>query len=292
VELADAKAQFLGRWRDYLGATAKTLATYSWALNKLTEIPTTPDDIMELIAGQDTLTASSKLQMWRCLRVFFQWVSATYEVPDPMAGLAPPKAQASFPRTLQGWELDLLLTHTQPMRDKAIVTLAADTGCRIGELASLTWRGVGAETITVTGKTGPRTVPMSPLARERLTGLGDDEYVWVGRRGPLSRSGLEQVVRRALARAGFQTPKAGPHLLRHTFATLYIKGGGDIFTLQRILGHASVQSTQVYVNMNPRDLIEAHRKWSPLAQMELPGLGDEGTTRRLPLVDAADADGD
>jgi len=291
VELADAKARFLRRWRDYRGATAKTLATYSWALNKLTEIPSTPDDVMELIAAQDTLTASSKLHLWRCLRVFCHWTSATYAVPDPMVGLAPPKARVGFPRSLEVWELDLLLTQTRPARDLAIVTLAADTGCRLGEIAELTWRDVGSETITVSGKTGPRTVPMSPPARARLIGLGDDEHVWLSRTGrPLTRSGVEQVVRRALARAGFRPPKAGPHLLRHTFARLYVLAGGDTFTLQRILGHASVRSTQVYVNMNPRDLIEAHRKWSAVGQMELPGLEDEGTARRLPLVDAADAD--
>ncbi len=293
VELAEAKARFLRRWRDYRGATGNTLANYSWALEKLTAIPSSPDDIVELIGAQELLAGTSRLQLWRCLRVFCQWLSATYEVPDPMAGLLPPKARVGYPRSLELWELDLLITQTRPARDQAIVTLAADTGCRLGEVSELTWRDVGSETITVSGKTGPRTVPISPVARDRLTGLGDDEHVWIGRSGrPLTRSGVEQVVRRALARSGFRPPKAGPHLLRHTFAKLYVLGGGDAFTLQRILGHASVRSTQVYVNMNPRDLIEAHRKWSAVGQMGLPGLGDDGTARGRPLVDAADGDGD
>lgn len=292
MELADAKARFLRRWRDYRGATEATLANYSWALQKLPSIPTTPDDIIDLISAQH-LAPSSRRQLWVSLRVFCQWMSATYEVPDPMAGLKPPRARPEFPRSLEVAELDLLLTLTRPARDLAIVMLAADTGCRLGELADLTWRDVGSETITVSGKTGPRTVPVGDRARQALTGLGDDQNVWIGRGGrPLTRSGVEQVVRRSLARAGFRPPKAGPHLLRHTFAKLYVMAGGDAFTLQRILGHASVRSTQIYVSMNPRELIEAHRKYSAVGQLALPGLGPEGTTSGLPLVDAAEGDGD
>ena len=292
MELTEAKARFLRRWRDYRGATESTLANYSWALEKLPSLPATADDIVDLIGAQH-LAPSSRRQLWVSLRVFCQWMSATYEVPDPMAGLKPPKARPEFPRSLEVSELDLLLTLTRPARDLAIVMLAADTGCRLGELANLTWRDVGSETITVSGKTGPRTVPVGQRAREALTGLGDDQDVWIGRGGrPLTRSGVEQVVRRSLARAGFRPPKAGPHLLRHTFAKLYVMGGGDAFTLQRILGHASVRSTQIYVNMNPRELIEAHRKYSAVGQLTLPGMEAEGTTRLLPLVDAVDGDGD
>lgn len=89
--------------------------------------------------------------------------------------------------------------------------------------------------------------------------------MWVGRRGPMTTSGISLTIRRLLYQAGIMPPKAGPHTLRHTFALHYIMRGGDVFSLQRILGHRSVETTMIYVNMSADHLVAQHSRYSPMA---------------------------
>jgi len=150
-----------------------------------------------------------------------------------------------------------------------MIALVLDTGIRIGELAGLRWQHLTGGTIHVSGKTGERIVPISTHVRQALVGLGDGDHVWTGRKGPLTRSGVAQVVRRALYRAGLRPPKAGPHMLRHTFGRHYIMAGGDVFSLQRIMGHRDVSTTMMYVHLSTADLEAQHAKYSPVRALDL-----------------------
>lgn len=145
-----------------------------------------------------------------------------------------------------------------------MVALLLDTGVRLGELASLTWAGVGKGSVTVSGKTGMRTVPISQRTQEMLVGLGNIESLWVGRKGPLSYDGVHIALRRLVRRAGVSGKKQGPHTFRHTFATEYLRGGGSLWTLQRILGHTSITVTQAYLHLVHDDLAVGHETFSPL----------------------------
>ena len=84
---------------------------------------------------------------------------------------------------------------------------------------------------------------------------------------PLTRWGIQKIVRRVAQRAGLQT-RCSPHILRHTFARAFLTNGGDVFSLQRILGHspASLDITQRYVELLDEDLREVHRRASPMDQ--------------------------
>ena len=141
-----------------------------------------------------------------------------------------------------------------------------DTGLRVGELASLTRDRLKPNALMVNGKVGERVVPVSSNVYQLLARQGDEEHVWIGAKGQLSRWGLQQMVRGCMRDAGFRPPKIGPHMLRHTFGVQYMMNGGDMFSLQRILGHKKVESTMLYVEMSNLMVAEQHRKFSPMAR--------------------------
>ncbi len=130
-----------------------------------------------------------------------------------------------------------------------VMLLVMDSGLRLGELASLRWPAIKDDHLVVRGKVGDRVVPVSRVVREQLEGHGDGYYVWIGKRGPMSRSGIQTAFKRMFMRSGIGTRKAGPHTLRHTFGTWYISAGGNVFALQEIMGHTRIAATQPYVTL-------------------------------------------
>lgn len=100
-----------------------------------------------------------------------------------------------------------------------------------------------------------------------------DEFVFLSQRGgPLSVSGILQMIKRVSARAGLEDRRVYTHLIRHTFGTYYVKQGGDALTLQELLGHSSLATTRIYVHMGNQDLKEAHGKFSPVGRMVEMGM--------------------
>lgn len=256
----------------YLSLAPKTLSAYQWALRKLQAahrtIPTRAEALVKLIADQD-LGQESKHDLWRVLRRLYRWLSARHRVANAMADVPPPRRRKRLPRTLEASEIARLLQVTRERRDRAMLALLLDTGIRIGELANLRWTDVQPGAVRVDGKTGQRVVPVSPNVLQLLLGLGDGDHIWVGRKGPLTWSGVNQAVRRALYRAGISGSKSGPHMLRHTFGTAYIRDGGNIRVLQEIMGHQDLKTTMIYVHLAGRDLSADHARHSPLRALDL-----------------------
>ena len=108
---------------------------------------------------------------------------------------------------------------------------------------------------------------MSSNVRDLINEQGRGDYIWWGEQGPLTESGLQRIVRVTMERSGLKPPKLGPHLLRHTMATLYMEMEGDIYSLQRILGHSSVETTMLYVHLSIVSLQKEHEKRSVVARM-------------------------
>ena len=128
---------------------------------------------------------------------------------------------------------------------------------------------IGPDGVLVSGKTGDRIVPIIPKVLELLERQGGERGLWIGRYGKLTTWGLQQIVRGSMRKAGFHPPKIGPHTLRHTFGVQYIISGGDIFSLQRIMGHTNVKSTMIYVQMSTSHISEQHQKFSPMADVSI-----------------------
>lgn len=188
---------------------------------------------------------------------------------NPMEKLDPLPRRRTLPRVLTRYEVGCLLDAAESRRDRALIQLPLDNGLRVGEIASLRWPGIGLDYAEVDGKTGKRRVPLSPSTKRLLLGLGDGEHVWTGRFGPLTRNGVQKVYRDLFAAAGLVGPKLGPHTLRHTFGTWYIRGGGNVKMLQEILGHSRLETTMLYIHLAGVDVAADHARHSPLRSLGL-----------------------
>jgi len=266
MKTESATREFLNSCRAR-GLSSRTIAWYETLLyrfgNDYPKLPTNTRDIesfLGAIGGSD----ETRHGYYRTLRVFYGWASKRLGVDNPVVNITAPVRRKKRPRTLSLAELGWLLAAPLSSRDRALVTLLVDTGIRIGEAVHLTIDDIGEETILVDGKTGQREVPISEETRRQLSELGATGYLFTGPRGPLSESGALQAIHRAMTSAGISGKKLGPHTLRHTFGRQYIVAGGDLVSLQRIMGHAQISTTRIYVDLDLRDVLSQHHRFSPL----------------------------
>ncbi len=303
LRLSDAWADALRLYErdlDTRGASSNTKRAYRADLRQLAEWAgerkLEPGDIdyswLRRFAAAISSEGAAKSTVGRKLaavRSFFDHLVAVGKVPQNPAELLPsPKREARLPRTLSRDEIDALLERipaTEPLdaRDRAMFELTYSCGLRCEEIVSLDLDSVDfdGEALRVTGKGNKtRIVPIGEpaqrwleryLARARpvLSAAGesrrDPSAVFLSRRGRrLSASD----VRRRLARRVQDAAIAGgvsPHALRHSFATHLLEGGADLRSIQELLGHASVSTTQVYTRVDPTRLRSQYRNAHPRA---------------------------
>jgi len=237
-----------------------------------------------LLATQSTrarpLAPNSLAGRVRTLRAFAAWVQHELQLGShPLAGLPIPEVPDVLVPSLTAPEMRSLLAvddrSSDVPRDRTIVLLMLDTGIRLGELVALS---IGDVDLTegrcrVMGKgSKEHAVPLCGRARRAIRtsllargSLAADDPLFVGRRGDrLTLRSVQQLVRR-LARSAGLTQRCSPHVLRHSFARAFRANGGDVFSLQRILGHSpsSLQVTRRYVRLLDDDLRAVHRRVSP-----------------------------
>jgi site-specific recombinase XerD len=157
-------------------------------------------------------------------------------------------------------------------RERALALVFLDTGLRLSELASLRVGDVRPDgTLHVMGKGAKeRIVPIGSTARRGLVRylatrdglLPTDPLFTSRRRTGLTARGVQQAIARLGRRAGVGT-RCSPHTFRHTFARGYLVNGGDVFSLQQILGHTTLDMVRRYVTLSEADLVARHRSASP-----------------------------
>ena len=225
-------------------------------------LPDGPEPLEAVLAGL-TVGDETRRDVWSSFRQMYRWAAGRLGVTNAMAVVERPLVRRKEVRTLSQLEVDqLLFANQRRRRDYALLLLLLDTGARVGEVATLGWRDVRPSSVRLTGKTGGREVPISATTTRALYDLGGE--LWIGRRGGrLTVGGVQKAVQRCLRRAGL---RGGPHLLRHTFGRLYIMAGGDVFSLQRILGHRQISTTRRYVDLDLRDVTAQHALFSPVAR--------------------------
>ena len=210
--------------------------------------------------------------------------------PNPAADLAVPRVPRGLPKALREDEVEALLASVVgddavARRDRAILEVLYGTGLRISELVGLSLADVdlGGGLLRAYGKgSKERIVPVGrfaadaldrwladggrpELAPERWARRGDAEAVFLNMRGGrLSRQGAWGVVRKAGERVGL-ADRLSPHVLRHSCATHMVDHGADIRTVQELLGHASISTTQVYTLVSTERLMSVYRAAHPRA---------------------------
>jgi integrase/recombinase XerC len=183
---------------------------------------------------------------------------------NPFDGVASPKLDKPLPHALPARSMAAAIDSIDTsaptgLRDRAIVETLYATGLRVSELASLSTRDAAGDTIVVKGKGGKvRMVPLGRPAqraleaylsrgRPDLAGEGAGTALWVGARGgPMGPRDLRRSVKRHLA--------TFPHAVRHSFATHLLEGGADLRTVQDLLGHTDLATTQIYTAVTRRHL--------------------------------------
>ncbi len=275
-----AKNNFLEAKQDL---SPRTLEQYSQALAHLErecpKMPKKPEPIRRALNNLPTIWV--KDAYWRVWKAFFRWCDHEYGTPNVMGRVERPKRPDIEMKALELEQLALVLAAAHNARDKAIVALALDSGVRASEFGHLRVDDIGSETIRLWGKGRKQTrVPISPETYYLIElllqqdGQNPRELVFPGLNGqPLSRFAVYRVVRQCMDKAGIRGPKRGPHCLRHSLGMNYIADGGNPFTLKRVMRHRNISTTEKYVNLALRTVVEQHHQHSPLREALLGAQG-------------------
>lgn len=262
----------------------------------------TRQDVEDYVADLDGAGESgrSKARRLASIHAFHRFALAQQAVAsDVAATVKAPKGAGTLPDVLTVDEVARLLEAVpQPggagvagvedavlVRDRALLELMYATGARVSEIvgADVDDMDFDERVIRVTGKgSKQRLVPVGGYAcqalrryldqargvleRRKRSGSAERRALFLNKRGcRLSRQSVWEVVRDAGERAHITKP-LHPHTLRHSFATHLIQGGADVRTVQELLGHASVTTTQIYTHVSPESLIEAYLTAHPRAR--------------------------
>ncbi|HYZ77361.1 MAG TPA: tyrosine recombinase [Gaiellaceae bacterium] len=204
---------------------------------------------------------------------------------NPAAELELPRRIRRLPRTLSPAEAERLVeaaAGTQPrdLRDRALVELLYGAGLRVSEAVSLERGGVDLDgrLVRCIGKgSKERVVPIGRQAGEALRRYLARGRPFLDRRhrpelflnakgGPLTRAGAFLILRRLAARAGLEPERIHPHLLRHSFATHLLEGGADLRSVQEMLGHVDLATTELYTHVSDRRRRELYYRAHPHAR--------------------------
>jgi len=265
----DASSEFL------LSCESRNLSpiTLSWYRQKLTrfatscpELPLDPAPIEVFLAGI-TGTPENRLAYFRALHAFFSFISKRHKTPNPMADVRPPRRPKKIMPSLQADELMRLLASASDTRARLVLTLLIDTGLRTTEIVNLRKQDIRRQTVLVTGKCGQREVPISEETARILAVVASqspDQFVFHGKQGHMTRFGIYLLVAQHMKKAGISGPKFGAHRIRHAFGKNYLVAGGDLRSLQELMGHADIQTTQKYASLNLNDITAKHHQFTPL----------------------------
>lgn len=246
-----------------------------------------PADFRSWLAkrGQDGLSRNSTARALSVVRGFFRWCERNdHLINHAIQSVRSPKVPHNVPRPLSSPDAAALVDQVgdlaeEPwvgMRDVALFTLLYGCGLRISEGLSLTPLDVtGGDVLTVTGKGGKqRMVPVLPVVQEAIAAYIDicpfvlepGDPLFRGIRGGTLNPGVAQRSMRVV-RGWLGLPdSATPHALRHSFATHLLAGGGDLRSIQELLGHASLSTTQRYTEVEDSVLLAEYRAAHPRAR--------------------------
>ena len=235
-------------------------------------------------------TGSTLARRLAALRSFFRHQTLIGAREDnPAAAVASPRRTRPLPRTLSPGEVERLIeaaagTTPRAFRDAALLELLYGAGLRVSEAVGLERAAVDLDErlVRCLGKGGKeRVVPIGRRAAEavrRYLARGRPfldrrrrpELFLNSRGGPLTRAGAFLILRTLAERAGLEPGRVHPHLLRHSFATHRLEGGADLRSVQEMLGHADLATTELYTHVTDRRRRDAYFDAHPHARRRAP----------------------
>jgi integrase/recombinase XerC len=238
------------------------------------------------LAGTELLGNASRARRLSAVRSFFRYLARRHDVANAAIGLlARPRVRPPVPRALSVADARTITDDIAQMsdstaiaaRDTALFTLLYGCGLRIAEALALNVRDAPPpgrdEPLRVLGKGGKhRIVPVLPVVRQAVAAWLDrhpapapDSPLFVGVRGARLDAAVAQRVLRAFRRLSGLPEHATPHALRHSFATHLLADGADLRSIQELLGHASLSTTQRYTQVDEATLLAVWQRTHPRA---------------------------
>ena len=277
------------------GVSLNTLEAYSRDLNRYVEFieqagikdirEISSDDVISFLGNLkgDGLASSSTNRSLAAIRGFYRYLLTEKVVDEnPVANIELARVWMHLPDTLSREEMNFLLK--QPgtktplaVRDTAMLELLYATGIRVSEVVSLSMSNINwqAGYLIVVGKgSKERIVPIGRVAfdclnryvegsRRKLSKERSVNTIFLNRSGTgLTRQGFWKIVKKYVRKAELQK-KVYPHTFRHSFATHLLEGGADLRSVQVMLGHADISTTQIYTHVTRERLKEIHKKYHP-----------------------------
>jgi site-specific recombinase XerD len=219
---------------------------------------------------------------------FNRWVSEGFLEVTPFDRVKVPKAPKKVIPTFSQEQLEALLSAInistpEGFRDRLLILLYLDTAARLGEITNLKISDVNPmeKCLKIFGKgQKERIVPIGVTTQKMLwkylnfyrpdPALPRYEHVFLTRDGrPLTGKRVEAIMKKYGEKAGISGVRCSPHTLRHTACVMWLRNGGDIFSLQRITGHSSLEVLRGYVNLAQGDIAAAHQRYSAVDNLEL-----------------------
>lgn len=254
--------------------------------NKMNYAKVTNDDIKSYLInlkdnGKKTSTISRNLAT---IRSFYQYLVRVKKVKeDPTENIQSPKIEKRVPSVLSTEEVELLLEQPKDIdlkgtRDKAMLEFAYATGMKVTEIIDLNIDDIDYENSTVTCRSGKkeRTIPLGTLAEKALKEYTEqarpilikndkNKSLFVNMNGSrLTRQGFWKIVKYYKEKAHINKDIT-PHVLRHSFAAHLLQNGADLKSIQAMLGHSDISSTQVYAQFETNELQDIYKKAHPRA---------------------------
>ena len=285
-----ASRNTLDAYRRDLTALAADLAKRNVAMKAATR-----DDLRRHLAGFPAAKASSQARRLSVLRQFYGFAyNEGWRKDDPTSATEAPKRGRPLPKTLTEKDVETLIKAAHTLHAKArdakegpepddlrlvcIVELLYGAGLRVSELVSLPVAAVRGDRdfILVRGKGDKeRLAPLSDAAKAALKTYlpvrasfvaGESRYLFPSREGHLTRRRCHQLLKKLAGEAGVDPGKLSPHVLRHAFATHLVEGGADLRSVQTLLGHADIATTEIYTHVESRRLVELVNQRHPLGE--------------------------
>jgi len=242
-------------------------------------------DILDFMtrSREEGLNATTIVRSMVSVKQFFKYLLAEKVLSeDPTAHIKTPKMKKAIPGVISLDDVESILgapdeSTPEGLRDAAMLEILYATGIRVSELIGLKLNDVNFELgfVVVYGKgSKERVVPIGDKAREKLLSYLRDsrpsllkgreaKALFVTRRGAgMTRQGFWKIIKAQALKAGV-TKKISPHTLRHSFATHLLERGADLRTIQVMLGHSDISTTQIYTHVESERLKEIHKKYHP-----------------------------